>query len=84
MMNPPWTSLGRVESDIQQIQSELRGKAASHEFHTLSSRLDGLEREIREIRSEIDGFRFELQRVQEDARRTLDILECMPITGLER
>jgi chromosome segregation ATPase len=84
MMNPPWTGLGRVESDIQQIQSELRGKSASHEVHTLSGRLDGLEREVREIRSEVDGFRFELQRVQEDARRALDILECMPTTGLEQ
>jgi outer membrane murein-binding lipoprotein Lpp len=78
-MNPPWTGLGRVESDIQQIQAELRGKAASHEVHTLSSRLDGLEREVREIRSEVDGFRFELQRVQEDARRALDILDNVPI-----
>jgi hypothetical protein len=82
MMNPPWTGLGRVEYNIQQLQGELGRKAESHEVHSLSGRLDSLEREVREIRAEVDGFRLELQRVQEDARRALDILECMPTTGL--
>lgn len=83
MMNPPWTGLGRVESEIQQLQHELRGKAASYEISSIGSRLDSLEYEVRNLRTEVDGFRLELQRVQESSERALDILENMPTSGLE-
>lgn len=81
MNNAPWTSLGRLESDIQSLQQELRRKAESYEIHNLeskiqhkadnhetymlSSRLDTLEHTCREIRTDIDGLLVRLQALEE-------------------
>lgn len=81
MNNAPWTSLGRIESDIQNLQQELRRKAESHEVHnlesklrtkaddheisTINSRLDTLEHTCGELRTEIDGLLVRLQALEE-------------------
>jgi hypothetical protein len=55
-MQAPWTEIGRLQSDVSDIRNELRRKAESHEIHSLSRRLDALERTIGEISSRIDGI----------------------------
>ena len=60
----PWTGLGQLENQISSIKSELNGKANSHEFHSLNSKVDSLERECREIRSEINGVFYRLQELE--------------------
>ena len=62
---PPWTEIGRLQSDIHSIEQKLHGKVSTYELSSLHSKVDGLERAIGEIRSSLDGLRFELQALQE-------------------
>jgi len=69
MSQAPWTDIGSLQSDISNIQSELRNKGEAHEMHTLSSRMDSMEHSLRELSSLFDGIRTELQVICEDFRR---------------
>ena len=60
-MNAPWTDLGRVESDIRDVKSQLSSFAKSYEFHEISRRVDTLECSVREIGTSLDGFRYEIE-----------------------
>lgn len=60
MHSPPWTDLGRVESDVASIKSDLYRKADSHEVHSLQRNVDSLEYTVRELSAEIDRLRAQL------------------------
>ena len=58
----PWTQIGSLQIDVQDIKSELRRKVDDHEIHALSRRVDSLEHTVREASSSIDRL---LDRVQD-------------------
>jgi len=63
-MQAPWTEIGRLESDVRDIQSTLHNKADSHEIHQINSRLDSLEHSLREISTSFAEVQSELQELQ--------------------
>lgn len=65
----------RTEWRINDIEREVRGKADSHEVSTLSSDVGRLERANGEIRSEVDGLRNELQSLQDQIERLMQLNE---------
>ncbi|KKK63382.1 hypothetical protein LCGC14_2994850 [marine sediment metagenome] len=71
LLEAPWTGLGRLQSDVDNLSSRIQGKADSHEVYSLKSRLDSLERTVGEIRSLVDGFDYRLQ-ATEDALRLME------------
>ena len=62
MISPPWTELGRVESDVRQVQQDLMRKANGYDISTTNDNVDRLECTVRELRATIDEL---LTRVQE-------------------
>lgn len=68
-MNAPWTEIGRLQQDVQSLENKLNGKADSYEISSLRSNVDHLEHTMREISSALDGFRTELQTLQENQIR---------------
>lgn len=60
----PWTGIGSLQSDVSEIRSQLHGKADKYELHSIVSKLDSVERECREIRSALDGFRDRIERME--------------------
>ena len=50
------------------------GKANSYEVSSINGKVDGLEREVRELSSTCDGLRSELSQLQENFRQALEIL----------
>lgn len=73
----PWSGIGRVQCDIDNLNSQLHRKADSHEVYALNSKVNSLERSVRELSSSLDGLRAELQALQENFRQTLDVLSQM-------
>lgn len=61
----PCSDTGRLQSDINRIDSELRRKADSHEITTLSSNVADLARSIRDVGSVCDGFLRQLEILKE-------------------
>ena len=61
----PWTGIGSLQQEVSSLKQELNRKADTHEISSLNSKLVSLECTIRELRTEVDGLRFELQRLQE-------------------
>lgn len=59
------SQIGQLQQEIQGIKSGLNNKVDSREIHSLTSRVDSLERLCGEISTSLDGFRFELQGLQE-------------------
>lgn len=65
-LQPPWTGLGSLQSEVSSIQSELRRKANDYEVSTISSTVARLEREVGEISTICDELRTQLQACQEE------------------
>jgi hypothetical protein len=61
----------QVGNDLRELDSR---KADKHEIHTLNSRVDTLERAYRELSSDVNGLRSELQTAQETIRQISDAL----------
>lgn len=64
MLQPPWTEIGRLQSDISQIESRLNQKVDKHELAAVRDDLAYLERAFREISAslhEVRGWCHELQ-----------------------
>jgi multidrug resistance efflux pump len=73
----PWSDTGRLQGDIDRVASDVRGKVDRYELDQTNRNVDSVERELREVRSEIDGLRLELQEIQEGHRQVLDVLSQM-------
>ena len=67
-MQAPWTEVGRLESDVRDIKSQLNQMAKSYEVHQISGNVDSLGNTVREISSAFDELRFELETVKEEMR----------------
>lgn len=76
-MNAPWTDVGRLQSDISNIESQLRGKADSHEVHSLHSKLGSVEHTNQELRSDLDELRRQCDSLRENFREALNVLSQM-------
>ena len=70
----PWSDIGRLQGDINRVENNLQRKADSYEVSSLSSKVDSLEHSNRELCSEINSLRAELQILQE----SLEMLKAPP------
>ena len=61
----PWTDTGALQAGIQSLKQQVSRKAEAHEIHEINRKLDGLERSIREVRAENDGFRTQFDTLRE-------------------
>ena len=59
----------RVEWRVADIERDLQRKADNYEVSTLRSDVVSLERALGEVRSENDGFRSQLQALQDQIER---------------
>jgi predicted nucleic acid-binding Zn-ribbon protein len=71
MMQAPWTDVGRLQSDVQQIGNQICRKADSHEIDSLRSDVVRLESELREVNATLDGLRSELQALRQSVEESL-------------
>lgn len=74
MNHAPWTDIGGLQADIQQLKNELHQKANTYEIHSINSRLDSLERTSRELSSQVDEIIFRLQRLEESQHQPINTL----------
>ncbi len=56
MFSPPWTEIGRIQTEVDSLKSELRGKVDNHELHSTKSTLARLEHSLGAIHTEVDGL----------------------------
>ncbi|MGM0589240.1 MAG: hypothetical protein ACQETE_12535 [Bacteroidota bacterium] len=68
MKRAPWSDIGRLQSEMQQIKNDVRTKADSHELSSINRRMDNLEHSMRELSAKVDGVLSELRQLQEDRR----------------
>lgn len=61
----PWTDIGNLQQNIDSLKTDISRKANQHEISSLNSKMDSLECELRETRTEINGLQSELQRMEE-------------------
>ncbi len=64
----PWTGIGSLQSEVQDIRSALHGKADKHEIHSLDSRLASVERSLGEISASCDGLSRRLETIEAACR----------------
>ncbi len=55
--------VGGIEHEVREIRSLIQRKPDSRELHAFRSRVDSLERTVRELGAEIVGIRNRLQEV---------------------
>lgn len=60
----PWTGVGAIQGELSSLKQEIDRKANSYEIHDINRKMDSLERECRNIRSEIDGILTKLQELE--------------------
>jgi predicted nucleic acid-binding Zn-ribbon protein len=68
-MQAPWTEIGRLQSDIQDLKSQINNTVRPYELASLRSTMDSLEHSLREVSSEVVCLRAELQEVQQEIHR---------------
>ena len=73
----PWTDTGRLQGDIDRVNSELHRKADSHEVSLLHIDVAGLERTVGQLSSDLDELRRQLDQLRETFRGSLDVLGQM-------
>jgi hypothetical protein len=64
--SPPWTDIGRLQSEIELVKAQLHAKAEYYQMDSIRHSMDCLECTMREIRSEIAGLCHRLQTLEED------------------
>ena len=57
---------GQLESELGRVRDEVNRKANSYEITEINRKLDSLQRECGELRSEVDGILSRLQNVEEN------------------
>lgn len=60
--------IGGIEYEIREVRDLIRQKADRHEFHSLNSRVDSLERTLSNLSAEVDGLRRRVSQVEENER----------------
>ena len=65
----PWSQLGQLESEINNVRRDLSNKAESHEVRSALSRLDSVERTIGGLESSLSRLEYQLQELQENFRQ---------------
>ena len=65
MLHHPASISGQLQSEIQEVRSQVHRKAESYEVHALASRVDRLEHTVRDLCATLDGLRTELQAIRE-------------------
>jgi predicted RNase H-like nuclease (RuvC/YqgF family) len=66
MQQAPWTEIGRLQIDVQELSRKINDAAKSHELHSLRSDVDRLEHSLRELSTTVDGLRNELQELRQE------------------
>jgi len=66
MQQAPWTEIGRLQIDVQELARKITMSAKSHELHSLSNNVDRLEYSLRDFSTMVDGFRNELRELRQE------------------
>lgn len=69
MNSPPWTDIGRLQSDVNDLKSQLYMKADDYKIHETNSNVASLECSLREISTMITELQFNVQQLQEENER---------------
>ena len=76
MLQAPWTDIGALQGQVQNLERQLHGKANDHELSSLretvsrlNSAVDGLERTVREIRAACDGLGHRVEALESGEER---------------
>ena len=64
----PTSIAGQLESDIRQLQNEIRRKADDYKVSSLDSRLDAVVNAVRDISAVCDGILSRLEACEEELR----------------
>lgn len=73
----PWSDTGRLQGDIDRLNSELHRKANEYEVSTLRSTVGSLEYSVRELSATCDVLRSELSQLQENFREALNVIQSI-------
>lgn len=76
MINSPFTDIGRLEHEVNDLRHNISNKADSYEIRDLAStvsnsnseiygRLDSLEYSVQELSSRVDEFLIRLQEIED-------------------
>lgn len=60
----PGTDVGQVQREVHDLERKINAKAEDCEVREVNSKLDSLERAIREIRTGFDGMEYRLQELE--------------------
>lgn len=74
-MRHPCSDTGRLESDINRLENEVRRKADGYEISSLNSKVDALVSAVRDISSICDGILSRLQTCEENTQEIQRKLE---------
>jgi peptidoglycan hydrolase CwlO-like protein len=66
MNHAPWSDIGRIQQELNQVKNDLRNKPNSYEISSINSKLDSLERAMRELGSTLTEIQYRLQELEED------------------
>jgi hypothetical protein len=80
---PPWTDIGRIQQDVDQIKSELHRKADSHEIYQIKSTLDRLEHSIGEVSALSSGLSSAVETLQNKIEVLWDHYEAELLKGVK-
>jgi Zn-finger protein len=75
MLNHPCSDTGRLQNEVRGLDRKVSQCAQSHEIHQVQRNVDGLEHQMRELSSALDGLRSELQTLQEENEVMKNMLE---------
>jgi hypothetical protein len=61
---PPWTNIGSLQGDVDEIKRLLYQKAEAHELRQAAGALDSIECAVREIGATLDGLRTRIEALE--------------------
>lgn len=64
-IEPPWTNVGNLQSDVCQMKTELKGKANGYEVSSLNGRVEALVHAVADVSTVCDGILDRLETLEE-------------------
>jgi predicted nucleic acid-binding Zn-ribbon protein len=68
MTAAPWTELGRVQAEVEDLKRQVRDKGSAMDLDSVSRRLSRLEETVRQAKHQADDTERKVNQLQEDFR----------------